>query len=156
MRGVNVMQCRIIDYISRIGKARGFGIQSPWAYSFVTDVLMERLPYYGYERIDREYATEYERKREKLLHRLRNYCHYGDVLIIDITTFGRHALPALCRRVTHADVLVVENIYESEDAYEKWVALRDSDAIGITFDLRSMAVCFARDNKYKQHYKLNF
>ena len=45
----------ITEYLKRIGKARGFGIQSPWAYRVVTEVIGEKMPYYCYEDIDRVY-----------------------------------------------------------------------------------------------------
>ena len=150
------MKCRIIDYFSRIGKSRGFGIQSPWAYSFVTDVIMERLPYYAYERIDKEYRTTRERKHEKLMLRIRNFCHKGEVIIFDISNASYADIVAVTLRIKEHDALVVENIYASDEVYKKWLLLRDTEAIGITFDLYSMAICFSRDSKYKQHYKLNF
>lgn len=153
---VYVMKCRIIDYLSRIGKSRGFGIQSPWAYSFVTDVIMERLPYYAYELIDRQYSTKQERKREKLLLRLRNYCRTGTVLTIDIATISQEDISTLPKHLKEGSILVIDNICQSDETYRKWILLRDNENIGITFDLRHMALCFPHDNKYKQHYKLNF
>ena len=62
----------LMDYISRIGKARGFGIQSPWAYSFVRDVVMEQTPYYIYKEIDSRVKARC-RKWTKLYFRLANY-----------------------------------------------------------------------------------
>ena len=44
----------------------GFGIHSPFAYSFVTEVLTQRLPYYGYADISRD-------SRIQLLFRLSVY-----------------------------------------------------------------------------------
>ena len=38
-------------WISRIGHARGFGIHSPNDFSFVRDVIGEKLPYYAYSSI---------------------------------------------------------------------------------------------------------
>ena len=46
------------EYLSRVGKARGFGIQSPWAYRFVTEIVGERCPYYYYETIERLIADD--------------------------------------------------------------------------------------------------
>ena len=45
------------EYLSRVGKARGFGIQSPWAYRFVTEIVGERCPYYYYETIEQIYKN---------------------------------------------------------------------------------------------------
>ncbi|MBP3408144.1 MAG: hypothetical protein J6K83_03270 [Bacteroidaceae bacterium] len=40
------------SWINRKRHNRGFGIQSPSAFFFVTQVLKERLPYYAYEELD--------------------------------------------------------------------------------------------------------
>ena len=63
----------ITEYLKRIGKARGFGIQSPWAYRVVTEVIGEKMPYYCYEDIDRVYKKRSERKFRKLVFRIRNF-----------------------------------------------------------------------------------
>ena len=42
----------------RILHRHGFGIQSPWAYEFVCDVLFERLSYYAFDRLDGTPADE--------------------------------------------------------------------------------------------------
>ena len=54
------------EYLSRIGKSRGFGIQSPWAYSFVKDVISEKLPYYAYSDIENQYLDTREQTKQKL------------------------------------------------------------------------------------------
>ena len=41
------------DWINRMRHKRGFGVQSPTAFFFVTQVLKEKLPYYAYGQIDR-------------------------------------------------------------------------------------------------------
>ncbi len=34
--------------LRRVGRGRGFGVQSPWAFLMARDVICERLPYYAY------------------------------------------------------------------------------------------------------------
>lgn len=53
----------IIDRLNRWRHSRGFGIHSPFAFRFVTEVLCQQLPYYAYARIGRD-------KRLRLLFRL--------------------------------------------------------------------------------------
>ncbi len=48
---------------NRIRHSRGFGIHSPFAFRFVTEVLCQPLPYYGYAAIGRD-------RRLRLLFRL--------------------------------------------------------------------------------------
>lgn len=150
------MQCRTIDYLSRIGKARGFGIQSPWAYSFVTDVIMERLPYYAYEEIERSFPDSRERKRQKLYFRIRNFIHDAPLRVIKVGDMNVDSILSVCASLSMDGVLILEDIYSSDSNYNNWLQLRDSDSIGITFDLYDFAICFMPNTMYKQHYKLNF
>lgn len=66
---------RICVWISRIGCCRGFGIQSPWAYSFVRYVVNEHYPYYAYGILRRAFSrwSVSERKMGELYFRLANF-----------------------------------------------------------------------------------
>lgn len=59
------------DWINRQRHNRGFGIQSPSAFFFITQVLKERLPYYAYLTIDK--LTGSNRKHFRELFRITNY-----------------------------------------------------------------------------------
>lgn len=139
----------LIDRISRWWHSFGFGIQSPWAYSLVTDVICERLPYYDYERIDREYKSRRERRRQKLYLRIRNRFPRCRFYSIDDLSQGRGDLLT-------DEVFVLTGIRNSSEAYKCWIQLRDSDAVGVTFDLYDLALCFPEEGRYKQHYKLKY
>lgn len=145
----------IAEYIRRMGKSKGFGIQSPWAYSFVTEVIGERLPYYAYEEIDRRYKTRKQRKRQRLYHRICNHAYGHRVYITDI----RHSdetLLQLCRMAKEKGVVIIENIYRDSESKKRWESIRDNELVGITFDLYDFAICFLDRKIHKQHYKLNF
>ena len=63
------------DWINRKRHNRGFGIQSPAAFFFITQVLKERLPYYAYgelEEIARN-SRGMSAKKCKELFRIANY-----------------------------------------------------------------------------------
>ena len=62
------------DWINRKRHNRGFGIQSPSSFFFITQVLKERLPYYAYPLLDKVIdggATKRRHFRE--LFRITNY-----------------------------------------------------------------------------------
>ncbi len=40
-----------LTILRRRARAKGFGVHSPFAYRFITEVLTERLPYYDYDKL---------------------------------------------------------------------------------------------------------
>lgn len=62
-------------WLSRIGCCRGFGIQSPWAYSLVRYVINEHYPYYAYECLAMDFpeADAVRRKMGEFFLRLANH-----------------------------------------------------------------------------------
>lgn len=145
----------IKEYISRVGKSRGFGIQSPWAYRFVTEVIGERWPYYAYEEIDRRYHTKRERKYQKLLLRISNSVYPASMELMDVYNVEKELSPAV-EKATNKGVIIIEGINDSEGAKELWTWVKEDDRIGVTFDCYYFGICFLDRKIYKQHYKLNF
>lgn len=72
------------DWINRKRHNRGFGIQSPSAFFFITQVLREKLPYYAYKEIDR--ATDIDRRYAKELFRITNYTHPANCIAVSSAT----------------------------------------------------------------------
>ena len=146
----------IAEYLRRIGKARGFGIQSPWAFRFVTEVIGERWPYYAYEDIDRMYTTRRERRYRKLMLRVRNDIYPNKLVERDISEIddGVIANDAVLCGVHGA--IVVSGIYRDKKSREAWMKMRENPCIGVTFDLYDLAICFLDTSIYKQHYILTF
>ena len=66
---------RLKRWCRGLGHLRGFGIQSPFAYSLVRNVFGEKAPYYKYVELDLLYPniSYNERKFGRLLFRLANY-----------------------------------------------------------------------------------
>lgn len=63
------------DWVNRKRHNRGFGIQSPSTFFFITEVLRERLPYYFYPQLDTiaDEGNSISRKRAKELFRITNH-----------------------------------------------------------------------------------
>lgn len=61
--------------IRRFFHRYGFGIQSPWAYSLVRNVLFESLGYYAFDDLRQKYPnlSRKERKRNEQLFRIVNH-----------------------------------------------------------------------------------
>lgn len=54
-----------LTILRRRARAKGFGVHSPFAYRFITEVLSEHLYYYDYDRLDS--------KRDRTLYRIAAY-----------------------------------------------------------------------------------
>ena len=61
--------------IQRFFHRYGFGIQSPWAYSLVRNVLFEPLRYYAFDELQAKHpqCSKTERKRNEQLFRIVNH-----------------------------------------------------------------------------------
>ena len=59
------------NWINRKRHNRGFGIQSPSAFFFVTQVLKERRAYYAYTKLDK--AIKGDRRQAREIFRITNY-----------------------------------------------------------------------------------
>lgn len=66
---------KFLSTLLRVPRTRGFGVQSPFAYRFLRDVITERWPYYAYDDLNTLSLNEEEKKLGQLLLRLSN--HFG-------------------------------------------------------------------------------
>ncbi|MGM9802670.1 MAG: hypothetical protein ACI308_00680 [Muribaculaceae bacterium] len=113
----------------RYCRSHGFGIHSPFAYNFVTEVMHQRLPYYAYEEIEAlrkslltAKLTARKRKRvmslkhAKLIFRITN--HFNPMHILQIgSNYG----------LTAATVMMVNSrstlwLYEPNQAHSSGMA----------------------------------
>ena len=72
------------ELINRLRHNRGFGVQSPSAFYFVTQVLKEKLPYYAYDSIDKisQISDTHSRKYCRRLFRVVNFLHPKSIIVI--------------------------------------------------------------------------
>ena len=104
---------RIGDWINRQRHNRGYGIQSPSSFFFVTQVLKERLPYYAYPMLE-TIATEEGVPAKKLKELFRITNHHKPANCIAI---GSPA--AACAMTTARPSVVKHCITDNCDCCEK-------------------------------------
>lgn len=134
---------RTVTYIPRAWHRRGFGVQSPYDYELVRDVLFERLSYYAYE--DQNLRT----RRQRLLYRLK--LRFGDKL-----TCAADDADDIYERVASSyidgDVLFVERI--SGDNVKLWRKILKDQRARVTYDLGSDGLVLFDSRRCKQNYLL--
>ncbi len=73
--------------LKRFGHRRGYGVHSPFAFGFLTDVVYERGEYYAYRELRKRYPAGcpcgglHRLKCRKFLFRLSNYVHPSQIRI---------------------------------------------------------------------------
>lgn len=126
---------------------RGFGIQSPWAYELIRDVLFEPLPYYAYE--EQHLTTP----QQQQLFRIRNhYRHQPIVIINEQAAAAAQRYEEALRTVTPDTILIIEHIDDANATLWQHV-VNDPRAI-ITFDMRKRGMVIFDNKRIKQNYLL--
>lgn len=76
------MYMRLWIWLTRICHCRGFGVQSPFAYHFITEIINECYPFYFYDRLkcDFPHLNKEESKLCRLYFRLVNEIQPASVL----------------------------------------------------------------------------
>jgi len=75
-------------WLARFRKRKGYGVHSPFAYSFIRGVVLEETPYYAYAPLARlhpwwvRWGHFYPMKCRRLLFRLANYAEPRTVLLL--------------------------------------------------------------------------
>lgn len=166
-------------WLRRFRHRCGYGVHSPFAFRFITDILYMNLPYYAYEELDRELPFGCMFRVRKILHmllRLSNWRQPRRIVCLSAPPYVRTYLQAGCRKADITDripegkadlcwldgpdeqiishlgehsVLVLDHL----DRHREW--FRSLPAV-LTFDLYDTGIALF-DTKYnKQHYTVNF
>lgn len=96
------VSCRWLRWLFRFRHRQGYGIHSPFAFSFVTDVVYESGAYYAYPELDRLWQqarrsglTPLRRKDCRLLLRLANYVRPVQAVVVGL---GPQSVEMACMR----------------------------------------------------------
>ncbi|MBQ0023170.1 MAG: hypothetical protein KBT29_08020 [Prevotellaceae bacterium] len=137
----------ILTALPRAAHRRGFGVQSPWAYELVRDVLFEPLSYYAYE--EQGLTTKLERQ----LFRIRNhYRHHPIVIITDKGAAAAQHYETAMRTVTPDTVLIIEHTHDSNA--DLWQSIVLDPRTVITFDMGRRGMVIFDPKRIKQNYLL--
>lgn len=123
---------RFIHSLARWPRSHGFGVQSPFAYRFVTEVVRSRRKAEQPEAFYRKFSTTNRRL-------LRFYARLYD--------FVRHE-EGIDR------VYVIEGIHADADTHALWQRLIALDKVVVSFDVYDCGVLFVEGKMPKFNYKV--
>ena len=166
-------------WLMRIRHRCGYGVHSPFAFRFLTDVVYERTPYYAYSTLDASLPLAHSMRRRKGLHlifRVANWLQPAVAVLPQGACHTRRYLLAGCRRtlvLAHAPacgadlivlrepdeqaaqmvraggVLILDNLQQHREWFRRLPAT-------VTFDLYDLGVAIYEERLTKQHYIINF
>lgn len=127
-------------WLRRIGYCRGFGIQSPWAYSLVRYVINEHFPYYAYAVLYARFpeADIVRRKLGQFYLRLTNYVQPSMVVSLYFTDYESEHSKAYFQ--AGCATLRFVGVQPSEGVEEVSKSLRKKDRRNIIVHINSLNV----------------
>lgn len=162
--------------IQRFFHRYGFGIQSPWAYSLVRNVLFEPLRYYAYDELREKFpqCSKTERKRNEQLFRIVNYFKPQEVKIVGnaneatrdylyahLSTFNSQLFYYICpsapissipKTLSDGMLLVIDDICETNKA--AWKQLTANAQVTAIFDMQYRGLLCCDAKRIRQTYTL--
>ena len=172
-----------IVWLLRIRKRKGYGVHSPFAFDFVTNVLYNKEKYYAYTEMDKGlhwWQKGRVRSLRHLLFRLANYhrpqtmyCVGVDDTWIEACRYGVRGLTILRPESTEmADMIVLAEmndeamnhvgegtmlvLMDKDKCRKFWKRIKEDERVTVTFDLYDVGIAFARRDLNRQHYKINW
>lgn len=173
-----------IIWLRRIRCRKGYGVHSPFAFDFITNVIYNTEKYYAYEKIDRGLRLWQKgrvKSMRRLLFRLSNYRYpetiYMQCMDKGLETACRYGCwnAKLCGNETKhgmVDMIVVDRSDEGallrigdgtmlvlgnlRKNLNYWQSIKEDERVTVTFDMYDIGVAFARKDLNKQHYIINW
>ncbi len=143
-------------YLCRMPRTRGFGVQSPTAYSFLRQVVSEscflrRLS----SKAERASYPRHASRRERFLYRLRH--RYPQVQVLEADDWMEPYKRNEVLSSQEADsLLVLLDVDRDVETMGVWKALLEDERCVLTFDMIDCGVVFFDKTKYKQHFLVNY
>lgn len=155
--------------LRRLRASHGYGVHSPFAYAFITEVVRAREPYYAYAPLRQTYGGG-DARRLRLLFRLVNFARPRRLALGSATAPERAYMQAATRAESgetgdflfltgpytpreETDVVVVPSLQARRDAWQSVLADPRRTA---AFDLYDLGVAFFRPALPRQEYKIMY
>lgn len=134
-------------WLRRIHLSRGFGVQSPFAYSFIRYVINEHYPYYGYAALKEKYpeGNFVEGKLGRLFFRIANYAQaetwltntLPNDMYVDYITAGCHHTKVLdaSENIKERTVVSLSTINGYEELVENVLSKSNKHTILVIEDI---------------------
>ena len=166
-------------WLARFRHRKGYGVHSPFAFRFITDVIYERHPYYAYKELD-EALPFWKRFRQRkglhLLLRLANHLQPESIALpkdawlekryllggcksAKILCGSREGEVSMCLLKEPTDevlphlgeqsVLLLDNLHRHREWFRSLPSV-------VSFDLYDFGIAFFDKQYNKQYYKVNF
>lgn len=158
---------KILAPLGRRRRSLGFGIHSPFAYHFITEVLRQRHPYYSYSKLGS--------RRERTVFRIAVDLHPRRVALSGSCAYLANAIHAawsdteICSSPVNADMVICTDPAEAAEQAAKgchiillaspgaaMAALRSQLSYGMTFISSDMTVAVNLPYLPYQEFRLNF
>lgn len=166
-------------WIWRFRHRCGYGVHSPFAFRFLTDVVYEHTPYYAYAELDAHLPWNSRMRRRKDLHllfRLANWLQPTIIVTPADATIVQTYLQAGCKNAdiqteipaSGADMILIREpddraahsvraggmlVLDNLQHHREWFAHLPAT---LTFDLYDVGVAIYDNQFNKQHYIVNF
>ena len=166
-------------WMARFRHRRGYGVHSPFAFRFITDVIYEHHPYYAYRELDRMLPLAWRLRRRRGLHLLLRIANHlqPDTIVLPRNAWwekrylhsGCQCAKFLCQwpigevdmcllsepsdealhHIGQHSVLLLDNLH----CHREW--FRDLPSV-VSFDLYDLGIAFFDKQYNKQYYIVNF
>ena len=166
-------------WLARFRHRKGYGVHSPFAFRFITDVIYECQPYYAYKELDGQlpFSRRFRQRRGlHLLLRLANHLQPKTIVLPKDAWWEKRYLQSGCKSANiqcqwsegevsmcllkepkdealhhlgEQSVLLFDNLHHHRDWFRNLPSV-------VSFDLYDFGIAFFDKQYNKQYYKVNF
>ena len=166
-------------WLARFRHRKGYGVHSPFAFRFITDVIYERHPFYAYKELDMAlpFSKRFRQRRGlHLLLRLANHLQPENIVLPKDAWWEKRYLQSGCKtarimcqlpkenvwlcllkapddaalqHLSEQSVLLLDNLHRYRDWFKSIPSV-------VSFDLYDFGIAFFDKQYNKQYYKVNF